>query len=85
MNRRGFLSLGGLFGVGAGLVATVSNASRPTDPRAMVACDGPHEPMMGYLVGDPAICIAHTDDPARTLVPCKRCGVLFAMPWKAAQ
>jgi hypothetical protein len=85
MNRRNFLSLGGLFGVGAGLAATVAQASRPTDPRAMVSCDGAHEPVEGYISGDPAICIAHTDDPARTLVPCKRCSALFAIPWKAAQ
>jgi len=85
MNRRSFLSLGGLFGVGAGLAATVSHASRPTDPRAMVSCEGAHEPVAAYIDGDPAICIGTTDDPARTLVPCKRCGALFALPLKAAQ
>ena len=85
MNRRSFLSICGLFGVGAGLAATVSHASRPTDPRAMVSCEGAHEPVADYIDGDPAICIATADDPARTLVPCKRCGALSAMPWKAAQ
>lgn len=85
MDRRSFLSLGGLFGVGAGLAATVTQASRPTDPRTMLACEGAHEPVIDYIEGDPAICIATADDPMRTLVPCKRCGALFAMPWKAAQ
>ena len=81
MNRRSFLSLGGLFGVGAGLVTSVAQASRPTDPRAMVSCEGAHEPVEEYFENS-AISIANKDDAARTLVPCKKCGALFALHYK---
>lgn len=81
MNRRSFLSLGGLFGVGAGLAATVTQASRPTDPRTMLACEGAHEPVDNYFE-NAAICIANRNDNPRTLVPCKKCGALFALHFK---
>mgnify|MGYP001393468356 CR=1 FL=1 len=89
MNRRSFLSLGGLFGVGAGLVATAVQASRPTDPKTMLSCEGAHEPVEQYFENS-AICIANKDDASRTLVPCKKCGALFALhyvhekPWPPA-
>lgn len=83
MNRRSFLSLGGLFGVGAGLVTSVAQASRPTSPRTMLSCDGEHEPVESYCGPHTALAIGHYDDPARALVPCRKCGALFALPHKA--
>lgn len=82
MNRRSFLSLGGLFGVGAGLAASVAKASRPTDPKTMLSCEGEHEPIESYCGPQTAIAIGHVDDPIRALVPCKKCGALFALPHK---
>ena len=78
MNRRNFISLGGLFGVGAGLAASVAQASRPTDSKTMLSCEGAHEPVEQYFENS-AICIANKDDASRTLVPCKKCGALFAL------
>lgn len=82
MNRRSFLSLGGLFGVGAGLVTSVAQASRPTDPTTMLSCDGQHEPVLSYCGPRTALAIGHYDDDTRALVPCKKCGALFALPHK---
>lgn len=79
MNRRQFF-FSGLFGVGAGLVATAAQASRPTSPRTMLACTGAHEPVESYLSYNTALAIGHRDDPMRAVVPCKKCGALFALP-----
>lgn len=80
MNRRSFLSLGGLFGVGAGMAASVAAASRPTGAKTMLSCEGAHEPVEEYCGRKTAIAIAHNNDPVRALVPCKKCGALFALP-----
>lgn len=82
MNRRSFLSLGGLFGVGTGLVTSVAQASRPTSPRTMLSCEGAHEPIESYCGPQTALVIGHYDDPGRALVPCRKCGALFALPRK---
>lgn len=79
MNRRGFL-FGGALGLGSGFVSAVAHSSRPDNPRAMEPCTGQHEPVEGYFE-HVAIAICTKDDAVRTLVPCKRCGVLFALPY----
>lgn len=81
MNRRGFL-FGGALGLGSGFLASVATASRPET--ALVPCTGLHEPVEGYLEQS-AIMINTKDDPPRNLVPCKRCGALFAVPYVPRQ
>lgn len=79
MKRRAFL-FGGLFGSGLGLLAIGKTAA--SEPGTIPECSE-HEPLTCYSE-TPAISIMHPADPAskvraRSLVPCRKCGVLFAL------
>lgn len=90
MNRRTFFS--SILGVPAALAAVTAHAARPTDPRAMVPCQEGHEPAEGYVAqkhdgspfglyaGSHDVLALHTqNDGYRVVVPCRKCGVMFAL------
>lgn len=76
MNRRSFILGGGLIGVLGAAAQAVAKAARPE--KAMVGCKDHHEPADNYHE-QPAIAIGHQGDTTRSLVPCKKCGALFAL------
>lgn len=78
MNRRSFLKGGGIFAVVGAAVALVKIESQPVG--SMVPCQGSHEPVEAYTK-TAAIQISHAAAPegTRTLVPCRKCGALFAL------
>lgn len=76
MNRRSFLLGGGLIGVAAAAVAATIKASQPEGSVAI--CKDSHEPIEIYKK-QVAIAIGNTNEPSRALVPCAKCGVLFAL------
>lgn len=76
MNRRLFLK-GGLLGMIVGTITAVKKES-VEQPNVMV-CEGPHELDESYIK-NPAISISSGDlRSSRTLIPCNKCGMLFAI------
>jgi len=76
VNRRSFLMGGGLIGAVTALVATAKEEARPQEELA--PCDG-HVPDAGYL-NAPAFAMMHGSSPEKkAMVPCKKCGALFAL------
>ena len=79
MNRRNFLMGGGILGIVAAIVATVESEASTTGQKKV--CDGMHAPMSEYT-GErtgTAITMSAGNDRLRALVPCKHCGVMFAL------
>ena len=76
MNRRAFLLGGGLIGVTSATVASILKASQPEGSVAI--CKDSHQPIQSYI-DRPALGISDGKDAFRSLVPCKNCGVLFAL------
>lgn len=76
MNRRSFLMGGGLIGAVTALVATAKEEARLHEELA--PCEA-HVPDEDYLKA-PAFAMTHVSSPEiKALVPCKKCGALFAL------
>jgi hypothetical protein len=77
MNRRAFILGGGLIGVAGAAVAAAKQASQPEG--SVSICKDSHVPHEGFVAA-PAYGMTVTSEKGmRNLVPCKRCGVLFAL------
>lgn len=79
MNRRSFIFGGGIVAVAGAVATVIIKASQPNDSVSL--CKDLHEPLEIYKK-QVAIAISNTDDPVRTIVPCAKCGVLFALTVK---
>lgn len=81
MRRRDFFLGGGLIGVVAAVVATTRKASQPTG--SVEICKDGHMPH-GQYMKTPCFAMGQVgvdreSDAMRSLVPCRKCGVLFAL------
>lgn len=83
MNRRNFLLAGGLIGTVSAFVAATRKASQPEG--SVKICNGAHQPQQAYI-DRPAFAMSQMgqnderlQDTVRALVPCQKCGVLFAL------
>jgi hypothetical protein len=79
MNRRGFVFGGAVLGVISAGVALAKEAAR--QPGTYSLCRDQHEPVQLY-VDYPAFTMSNGEKDVRPLVPCRKCGVLFAVPRK---
>lgn len=75
-NRRKFLLGGGFLAIVPALAAITLKEASPAGSKRL--CKDHHEPIEAYITHS-AIAIGNTNDPARSLVPCKNCGVLFGI------
>lgn len=78
MNRRAFLLGGGAL---TGVIAAIRRSAQPEG--SVDTCSGAHTPHPGYIKS-PALAmgLSSEKDGIRDLVPCKVCGVLFALTRK---
>lgn len=78
MNRRTFFS--SILGVPAALAAAAAHAARPEGKLVMLECEGGHTAAQGYTSSGYAVFALHTPaDGMRQVIPCARCGVMFAL------
>ncbi len=77
MNRRDFLLGGGLIGAIGATVAAAKEASRPEGDVAV--CKDSHTPHEGFRNAPAYGMMVQGEEGMRKLIPCKRCGVLFAL------
>jgi anaerobic selenocysteine-containing dehydrogenase len=77
MNRRDFLLGGGLLGVVGAAIAAAKDAARPKGDVAI--CKGSHTPHEGFVNAPAYGMTLNSEKGVRNLIPCKRCGVLFAL------
>lgn len=80
MNRRDFLLGGGIFGVAGAAIAATKQASQPEG--SVTICKDSHIPHPGYLE-QAGLAMGHggknPEKVCRALIPCQKCGVLFAL------
>lgn len=76
MNRRNFLFGGGIIGV---VVATFATVKRTSQPQGSVSiCEGSHTPHEEFMK-HPAYGMELAGKETQAIIPCKKCGMLFAM------
>lgn len=77
MNRRSFLLGGGIVAVAGAAIAAVKTASQPEG--SVEICKDSHVPHEGFVAAPAYGMTVNSEKGMRNLVPCKRCGVLFAL------
>jgi len=77
VNRRDFLFGGGLFGVAGAAIAAAKQASQPEG--SVSICKDSHVPHEGFVEAPAYGMMLKSEKGMRNLVPCKNCGVLFAL------